>query len=157
MTDKIEVIEIGIEGAELLREIHGAVFAKLPEQAWSKNDFQDMFSIMGTKAYVMSENKIPVGFILLREVMGEVEIITFCILPKWRNKGYATFLLEWIIKKLQLQSIKRLFLEVREDNDAAIALYNKCSFKAIGRRKGYYNNHKGGKIDALVMQCDLIV
>ncbi|MBT5185619.1 MAG: GNAT family N-acetyltransferase [Kordiimonadaceae bacterium] len=157
MTDNIEVIEMGIEASELLSEMHVSSFANLPEQVWSKNDFQEILSITGTKAQVICQSEIPFGFILLREMANEVEIITFCILPKWCNKGYATFLLEWVIKKLQLQITKRLFLEVRANNDAAIALYKKCSFKIIGRRKGYYNNHKSAKIDALVMQCDLIV
>ena len=57
---------------------------------------------------------------------------------------------------MQPRSIKRLFLEVRENNDAAIKLYKKCSFKTIGRRKGYYSSHQADNIDALVMQYQLI-
>ncbi len=64
-------------------------------------------------------------------------------------------LLEWIGKRLQTQSFKRLFLEVRENNEAAIRLYKKCSFKIIGRRKGYYNSSREEKADALVMQNEL--
>ncbi len=160
MTDLNQILEIrefGEEGAELLSSMHNTVFKNLPEQSWSENEFRDIFSINGTKSYVISRYGEPVGFILLRAIAKEVEIITFCMLPKWCNNGYATYLLEQIIKKLQLQSIKRLFLEVRENNDAATRLYNKCSFKVVGRRKGYYNNHPGSKIDALVMQRQLIV
>ncbi len=153
----IDIGEVGIESAELLSEIHFSVFENLAEQAWSKKEFQDLFSIKGTQAYVICLKSNPIGFALLREVAKEVEIITFCILPNWGNNGYATLLLEWIINKLQLQSFKQLFLEVRENNVVAIKLYEKCDFKQVGRRKGYYDNHQGGKLDALVMQCDLIV
>ncbi|MDG1996670.1 MAG: GNAT family N-acetyltransferase, partial [Emcibacteraceae bacterium] len=64
-------------------------------------------------------------------------------------------LLEWIIKDLQGNSFEKIFLEVRENNVAAIRLYKKNSFDIIGRRIGYYQINKHQKIDALVMQCDL--
>ena len=160
MTDLSQILEIkefGEEGVELLSSMHKIGFKNQPEQSWAENEFREVFSINGTKSYVVSRGGEPIGFVLLRIIAEEVEIITFCMLPKWCNNGYSTYLLEQIIKKLQLQSIKRLFLEVRENNDAAIRLYNKCSFKVIGRRTGYYNNHLGSKIDALVMQRQLIV
>ncbi|MBT5072910.1 MAG: ribosomal protein S18-alanine N-acetyltransferase [Kordiimonadaceae bacterium] len=157
MTDaaNITIDEMTVEGAELLASVHEICFENSPEQAWQKHEFQSLFNVTGTISYVMSINGQPIGFILVREILDEAEILTFCILPKWCNNGYATYLLEWIIKKLQLQSFKRLFLEVRENNDAAIKLYKKCTFKVIGRRKGYYRGHQGDKIDALVMHYEL--
>ncbi len=155
--EEISVDEMECDCAKLLAEIHKQSFVKTDEQIWSESDFEELLKVPGTKAIIMSRNDVPVGFSLVRGMHDEAEIITFCILPKWCDNGYATLLLEWIIKGLQRQSIKRLFLEVRENNEAAIRLYKKCSFKTIGRRKGYYNSSQSENADALVMQCELDV
>lgn len=153
----IHVRKIGVTATSLLAEIHQKCFENTIEQTWNEKDFISIFSIKDTEAYIISVYDDPIGLALIRKTIDEAEIITFCILPKWSNNGYATHLLEWVINDLQQQSIKRLFLEVREDNQAAIRLYSKCSFTKIGRRKGYYNNHQKGQIDALVLQRQLIV
>lgn len=151
----ITIDEMSVEGAELLSTIHEICFENSPEQSWLKQEFQNLMSIAGTISYVISINGQPIGFVLIREIPDEAEILTICILPKWCNNGYASYLLEWIIKKLQHKSFKRLFLEVRENNGAAVKLYKKYTFKVIGRRKGYYNSHQADKIDALVMHREL--
>jgi [ribosomal protein S18]-alanine N-acetyltransferase len=150
-----EIKEFGVESAALLAELHSRSFTDVPEKVWNENDFSKLFSIAGTKSYVICLDDEPIGFILIRKLIDEAEIITFCILPKWCRNGYATVLLEWVIKKLQLRSVKRLFLEVRENNNAALKLYKNFSFVIIGRRKGYYGHHNGTVIDALVMQLQL--
>lgn len=157
MNDQIDINKMGIESCSLLSNIHKLCFDKMPEKTWKSKDFEELFSIDGTISYVMSKAGEPVGFILIRKIIDEAEIITFCILPKYCNNGYATLLLEWVIRKLQMHSIKRLFLEVRNNNLAAMKLYKKCSFEIIGQRNGYYKNRHNDKIDALVMQCQLIV
>ena len=152
---EITVVKMGQEGSELLAGIYARAFKNSPEQHLGIKEFQSLFAITGTVSYVICRDDMPIGFILLRTLVDEAEIITFCILPKWCKNGYATYLLEWIINSLQQQSVKRLFLEVRENNEAAIRLYDKCSFKIIGRRTGYYRGHQGENIDALVMQIQL--
>lgn len=147
---------MGAESAKLLASIHKEAFRDAPEQKWDYKTFLNFYEFDGTTSYVICLEDQPIGFAVIRAVFDESEIITFCILPKWYKNGYATHLLEWIIGTLQMQSIKRLFLEVRENNDAAIRLYKKCSFKIIGRREGYYQGHPGNKTDALIMQIQLI-
>ena len=131
---EINISQVGIEFSDLLSQMHDISFDGLPEQSWSKDDFRKMLEITGTNAYVVDLHEQPIGFILVREAVDEAEIITFCMLPKWCNNGYATLLLEWLIRKLQQRCFNRLFLEVRENNEAAIRVYKKCSFKVVGRR-----------------------
>ena len=145
-----------MESAELLASIYAQAFENAPEQKWGYKELHELLSVTGTTSFVICRDGEPVGFALLRVIAGEGELITLCILPKWCNNGYATTLLEWITDTMQLRSIKRLFLEVRENNEAAIKLYKKGSFKTIGRRKGYYSSHQAENIDALVMQYQLI-
>ncbi len=51
---------------------------------------------------------------------------------------------------------RRLFLEVRPTNTAALALYRGAGFVEIARRKHYYRA-RGGREDAIVLSLDLPV
>lgn len=151
----ISVSKIGLSASKVMSDIHLKSFCDELDKAWSEDEIISLFDIPNTNGYVLSVSNNPCGFAIIREVIDEAEIITFCILPKQCNNGYATLLLEWIIKDLQSNSFGKIFLEVRESNVAAIRLYEKCAFDIIGRRKGYYQINTHQTIDALVMQCDL--
>ena len=153
---KIIVDVMGVESTRILAEIYSEAFKNMPEQKWGFSELFELFSIRETISFVICLDAKPIGFALLRILADEGEIITFCILPKWCNNGYGKILLERIVDTLKKRSIKKLFLEVRENNKVAIKLYNNCSFKVIGRRKKYYKNNQAEKIDALVMQYQFI-
>ncbi len=51
--------------------------------------------------------------------------------------------------------VKRLFLEVAADNDAAIALYEGLGFKIVGARKAYYQRAGGVNVDAVILALGL--
>ena len=102
-----------------------------------------MMAVPGTFA-VTAEGK---GFILCRTVLDETEILTLCVLPAYRRQGVASFLLDEAFKRAKGT---RFFLEVNENNRAALALYSKTGFEVVGKRKKYYNN----KDDAFIMRKD---
>lgn len=154
-SENIEILKMNSEAASLLSHIHSEAFLGASKNEWTADVFNELFAVSGTDCYLIKLDQKPLGFGLTRAAADEAELITFCILPNECKNGYATLLLEWIIKDLQRQSIKRLFLEVSENNVAALGLYKKCSFDIIGRRKGYYQNKRGKNIDAIVMQCVL--
>jgi ribosomal-protein-alanine N-acetyltransferase len=47
---------------------------------------------------------------------------------------------------------KRIFLEVSEENPAAIALYASAGFERVGRRENYYRSKMKGAVAALIMR-----
>lgn len=73
------------------------------------------------------------GFLISREVAGEVEILNLAVAPECRRSGVATALIESIESSL-------VFLEVRESNEPARNLYWKIGFRVVGRRENYYEN-----------------
>ena len=100
------------------------------------------------------------GFIMLQHVpadraddmaeKGEAEILTLAVHPKARRQGLARRLIAAAIDRL---AAKKIFLEVADDNHAAVALYQACGFAETGRRVGYYKNADGSRRDALLMQA----
>jgi len=80
------------------------------------------------------------GFAVARIVGEEVEIENLVVDAKRRNQGLGAKLLDRIIELSRLGNASRVFLEVRESNPAARALYGKCGFVLSGRRRAYYTS-----------------
>ena len=79
-----------------------------------------------------------VGYIAGWVILDEAEIINLAVLPDWRCRGIGLQLLLGLITDLQAEGVGRFFLDVREKNEAAIALYRRAGFSPVGRRDDYY-------------------
>ncbi len=65
-------------------------------------------------------------------------ILTIDVAPAYRRKGIAQTILREIESILRERDIKECHLEVRENNVAALNLYNKLGYTKIGRLEKYY-------------------
>lgn len=88
------------------------------------------------------------GFILLRAVLDQAEVLTLAVHPAARKTGIARALLSRAEHHLDQSGVTSLFLEVAEDNAAALALYKSMGYDPIGRRPNYYRR-AGGRVAAL--------
>jgi len=70
----------------------------------------------------------------------EWEIENIVVAGPARRHGLGVRLVGELLRLARLRGTKAIFLEVRESNRAARALYEKCGFVVIGDRKGYYRN-----------------
>jgi Acetyltransferases len=61
------------------------------------------------------------------------------------------------IAMLEASGAQSLFLEVAEDNAAALGLYRSLGFVEVGRRPGYYDARSGGgkEKQALVLRLEI--
>ncbi len=75
-----------------------------------------------------------------RHLGEEAEILAIAVPTKHRRKGYARFLLKNFLRLAQGRGTREVFLEVRESNAAALALYRQFGFEATGRRPNYYRD-----------------
>ncbi|NHN37992.1 ribosomal protein S18-alanine N-acetyltransferase [Pseudomaricurvus alcaniphilus] len=96
------------------------------------------------------------GFAVLSCVVGEAELLDFVVAPEFQGQGVGSTLLAWLQNwaATELQA-KRFYLEVRESNQAALALYQNAGFVEVGIRAGYYPA-RGGREDAVLMAMELI-
>jgi ribosomal-protein-alanine N-acetyltransferase len=79
-----------------------------------------------------------VGVLQWRHLGEEAEILDIAVPTRHRRKGYARFLLKNFLNLAQKRGTREVFLEVRESNAAALALYREFGFEASGRRPRYY-------------------
>lgn len=79
------------------------------------------------------------GYIIFNTVLEQAELMRIAVAPGFRKRGMAT---EMIKKYHSLISEKTDtgFLEVRQNNTGARALYEKTGYSQIGVRKNYYKN-----------------
>ena len=91
----------------------------------------------------------------MRKVLHEAEILTLATHPAKRRQGLGRKALAASADWAKTQGVTKIFLEVAEDNTAAIALYSTAGYTQIGRRPGYYLPKDRAAIDALILAQSL--
>ncbi|MGA2019885.1 MAG: ribosomal protein S18-alanine N-acetyltransferase [Candidatus Sulfotelmatobacter sp.] len=79
-----------------------------------------------------------VGYLAAQCVDSDWELHYVVVAKKSRKSGIATLLLNELIHQARAKNGNAIFLEVRQSNQAARALYRKFGFVETGVRKGYY-------------------
>ena len=114
-------------------------------------DLMGLSDMMGKPPHVgfcaYSDNYL-LGFISANYVVDELDIIELGVISEFRRRGFAHKLIKHLQHYCLRQNINKIFLEVAENNAAAIGLYEKTGFTKIGIRKNYYSR-KGALIDGL--------
>lgn len=82
------------------------------------------------------EDGVTVGYVGCQTVLDEGYITNVAVLPAFRRRGIAERLLGALLERAE--GLSFVTLEVRESNQAAIALYEKMGFSRVGIRKGFY-------------------
>jgi [ribosomal protein S18]-alanine N-acetyltransferase len=93
-----------------------------------------------------------VAFCNYWRVADELHILNIAVHPDERRHGHAARLLRHILEEARRGKTRVILLEVRVSNHAAVALYGKHGFRAVGVRPKYYAND--GE-DALLMDLEL--
>ena len=73
-------------------------------------------------------------------VIDELQITFIAVHPSHKRKGLGKFLLSDLIKRSKLLQINHIFLEVKQNNEPAKALYNSMGFKTVGKRSNFYQD-----------------
>ena len=123
-TPPFRVTVHGAGSPDLLAALHRASF----EKCWTAAEFAELLAA------------------------DEAEILTLAVNADWRRAGIATCLIKQALDECTDDGIRHVFLEVADDNIAAINCYHRCGFVDIVRRPGYYGA-SGRRIDAIVMRC----
>jgi ribosomal-protein-alanine N-acetyltransferase len=113
---------------------------------WNENIFRDCL-LSGYTCVVAKKSDLIVGYAILSSALDEAHILNFCIDKGYRNLGFGHQLLDFLINQSKVNSIEKIFLEVRPSNIKAIALYIKKGFEKIAKRPSYYR-HVNGREDA---------
>ncbi len=141
--------------AELVAAMHSACFP----DAMSASGARLLLGVRttwGTLAYrEAGPGPDPVGYCIARGTGAESEILDFGILPVFRRRGLGRALLRAVVGEARRRGVRKLFLEVADDNPAGRGLYADAGFLIVGHRPGYYRRSPNRRVDALLMCLEL--
>lgn len=93
-----------------------------------------------------------VGYVVAWFVVDEAEVANVAVAPEARGQGVGARLLDEALAVARRHGAASVYLEVRDSNVAARALYASRGFVQIGRRRRYYRRPVE---DALVLRREL--
>ncbi len=115
---------------------------------WSKELFEEELRRGAAHYFVVEENQQVAGYMGYWEAPEEAHIINLAISPSFRGKGLGQTMVELCLDFASKRGAKLATLEVRDSNEAAKLLYEKCLFRFVAVRKKYYQDNQE---DAIVM------
>jgi [ribosomal protein S18]-alanine N-acetyltransferase len=125
--------------------------ACFPTETWSEETFwSELAGWPESRYYVVAElDGALCGYAGLMAVSGEATVQTVAVEVGRRRRGVGAELLAELLAEAVRREARVLWLEVRDHNEPAIALYERHGFERAGVRRGYYDQ---GRTDAVLMR-----
>ena len=90
--------------------------------------------------WIKKEDDEIVGYLAIQFTGEDIEILGLGVLQNYRRKGYASDMMVTMMDYLKQYNYNKIFLEVRDSNNVAKALYSKFNFNRSGTRLNYYKD-----------------
>jgi [ribosomal protein S18]-alanine N-acetyltransferase len=124
-------------------------------EAWTEAQIAALLATSGAWLNLGMDGPDAVAFAMSRQLFEEVELLLCAVAPERRRCGEGRQLIEQVAESARGRGARRLFLEVRSSNEAALSLYRLAGFQAEGRRADYYRTLGGESIDAITLSLVL--
>ncbi len=152
--DRVEPFEVDAardrDAGELAR-----LAARCFADPWTKADFRRALQDREHTVVLVGRRNQPgeagegqdlAGYLVLRIVADELEILDLGVDPSFRRLGLGRRLLVAALDQGAKRGARTAYLEVRESNEAAKALYTALGFRSHSRRPGYYRDSGEGAL-----------
>ncbi len=118
---------------------------------WSRGNFVDSIA-SGYAASVLYDGEGRIlGYFVAMAGVDEMHLLNITVAPQAQHRGHALYMLDALLDLCQARGAVQLWLEVRETNARARAIYLRRGFVHVGVRRGYYPAPQGQREDAAVM------
>ncbi|MBP5411174.1 MAG: ribosomal protein S18-alanine N-acetyltransferase [Lachnospiraceae bacterium] len=107
---------------------------------WSEQVLRDSLENALYRFVAVKDGARVLGYAGMFLTVPEAQIANIAVTPDARRKGLGRLLLRGLVSEAEQASAEVVFLEVREHNAGAIALYEQEGFVRVGMRKNYYEN-----------------
>jgi len=130
----LEIRPIGPAYIDELLALERASFS----DPWSEEMLLEELSLEARRYLGLFDEGVLIGYAGLFYCLQDGEILNIAVSKEHRRQGAGTHLLHELLLLAKGLALTEVFLEVRQSNLAAIALYERFGFVQIGIRKGYY-------------------
>lgn len=148
--DNFSIVRVS---ANELAQIH-AIEQRAHSHPWPLSQFENRMSGGSQLSWCVKDTSQKVlAYCFISKVVDQAELLNIAVDPDFQGKGIGAQLMQYFLDALP-EETKEVFLEVRESNASAIALYDNLGFNQVGVRSNYYPSAKG-KEDALLFALSL--
>ena len=127
-----------------------AVEASAYSLPWSRGNFIDSLAAGYIAELLHGQGVGVVGYFVAMAGVDELHLLNLTVAPAWQDQGHGGVLLDAVLGHARASGLPSLWLEVRQSNERARALYRRRGFAEVGLRKDYYPAGRGRE-DAVVM------
>lgn len=110
------------------------------EDAFSIDSLEKMIEDKYFIGLIAENDSEVIGYLFVSYFGDEANILKVAVEKFYRKKGVAKSLLAKMLTELQAICVEKLFLEVDENNEPALKLYNALGFEKTRIRYSYYKN-----------------
>jgi ribosomal-protein-alanine N-acetyltransferase len=109
---------------------------------WSAASFETMLRNEAVRVELAEDatGGALLGYTVAWFAADEVELANLAVALGARRRGLGRALLDRLVHAARARGARRLLLEVRTSNHAALALYGEAGFAQVGVRRRYYKN-----------------
>lgn len=121
--------------------------------AWTRSSFVQLLGdTRSLFAVACGDDGLVHGYVVAWYVADEGEIANLAVASTSRRRGIGGMLLDTALDAARARNAASVYLEVRDSNESAQALYASRGFEPVMRRRRYY---RAPTEDALVLKLDL--
>ena len=107
---------------------------------WTQKQWASEFKKEDTKIFGLLIKNLVIGICVFQVVLDEAQINYFVVNHKFREKGFGSNLMNYLIKWCRRLNINKLLLEVSLSNTTAEQFYSRFDFYTVGIRTNYYKD-----------------
>ena len=122
---------------------------------WSRGNFIDSLAAGHLAWLLMDADDMLLGYFVAMVGVDELHLLNITVAPAVQGRGHARRLIEALVGLARERRASQLWLEVRETNGRARAMYGRLGFVQVGQRKNYYPAGFGRREDAVVMSLQI--
>lgn len=125
---------------------------------WTRGNFIDSIA-SGYEAWLLVDaGRDVLGYFVAMEGFEEMHLLNLTVASAVQGQGHGRSMLDRVTGLCRARECRELWLEVRESNDRARALYQRYGFVQVGVRRDYYPLPPGvpGREDAVVMSLKTV-
>jgi ribosomal-protein-alanine N-acetyltransferase len=120
---------------------------------WTSGNFRDALRSKYLCKICEHQGRM-LGYAVMMLAVDEAELLDIAVDAAQQRQGWGRKLLEEMLVLGRRRDMRRMVLEVRASNAAAINLYRNAGFSDIGLRRDYYPA-ENGREDAILMGREL--
>ena len=146
----MRVLTVGMLDAVLAIEVQAYTFP------WTRGNFIDSLAAGYHGRALVGDGGEIIGYFVAMPGFEEMHLLNVTVAARHEGQGHARRLLAELYALSAAHQAAAVWLEVRESNARARALYLREGFAEAGRRRDYYPAPQGRREDAILMTRSLL-